>query len=264
MKTPKEAGRKWLGRAAVFALVIMGLYFGSKLIPEQSHSSPVSQPTVAQPAIPPAATTGPAPPLPQPTPTLPETSVPPSTMASTPVQTPTASPTGTVTGSQQVVLSYAVTAEYQLTAATFLSSSQIQQTVNKLAVPGIRTELASQLEQFGAKFALGLGYSSAAEAATSAGYSAQVLMYRFEKFTGGHATIALYMVTQWKTMDGSQYQAPSITLIQMQSSGNTWLYAGTSEPPAGQQPTPKTGLSFDQTVARFQPYLRGYQYVQTS
>ncbi len=145
-----------------------------------------------------------------------------------------------------------------LSVAPFLPKTETKQLLQAIVVAGQTNQLLKAFAYSGPLLAAKLGYPTTDDARYRAGYYVATKMYRVEQFNGRTAVISLYTESHFVTSQNQRYLVPSISVVKMQLQGGKWLYAGSSDPPAGQAPPPKRYLSYAETVARYQPYLKGY------
>ena len=187
-------------------------------------------------------------PTPQPTPAPPAS--PPATKTAAPARKPHVSDAVTA----------AALAMSNLSQAQFLSAEQIRQVVSATVVPAKRAALEQQYVAAGMVFAKQyLGYASVDDARQLAAYSVTTQKYRVASFGKHRSTILLYTVSHWVTGRNLEYYIPSLTVIQMRWIKGQWLYVGSHDPPASMKPLPKPNLTYEQTVQRFKPYLKGFK-----
>jgi len=180
--------------------------------------------------------------------------------ATTPVQTAvpkTAGPPKKVHAKDAVAA--AALAMSNLSQAQLLPAEQIRQVVDSTVVPDKRQVLTQGLQTAGPYFAKFLGYRTIDDARLSAQYTIDTRKYRIAAFQDHHATIWLYTITHWINGSRLEYNIPDMRVIQMRWIRGRWLYVNAHDPPAKALPAPKAHLTFEESVRRFQPYLRGFK-----
>ena len=186
-------------------------------------------------------------------------SVPATTLASVP---PLATP---LDNGRQSAVTAAATAINLVSAAELLPTAQMQTMIEKLVVADQQQALMQAYAASGIVLAHDWGYQDLNEANTRSSYFVETQKYRIDSFQNQTATISLYIVSHWVTVTNLEYQVPSITIVTMRQVNGIWLYASSSSPPASDAPQPLVNLTYDQTVLRFQPYLKGFDdYVTTN
>ena len=138
----------------------------------------------------------------------------------------------------------------------------VQQQVSKLAVAETQAALTSALVQGGQEIATQfMGYLSVDEAANRANYSELPKMYRVERINGDEAVISYFVESQWLDASGNEYHYPGITVVTLKLVAGKWLYVDATVNPSDMRPELVEGLTFEQTVARYQPFLEGFRNV---
>ena len=199
----------------------------------------------------------------------PATQSPPTTLPTSP---PEASPTPTVPSSsatsrppgndgkpegQRAALT-AVTAVGLLSTASFLREDQARQFIDELVAPESQALVADSIQETGPILADYMGYNSADEAALLSKFAERAVMYRVAEVNSQQAKIWLLVETSWVQADGQNFRMPSVNLVTLQRVDNEWRYVSMEASPVGSQPEAQTGLSWDQTMVQYAPYLEGF------
>lgn len=156
----------------------------------------------------------------------------------------------------------AVTCVGILSTAGFLPREQMVGYVSELADPSITAVLPEAIERGTTALAESMGYASTAEAANNANYYAKPQLYRVQTIDAQTALVSLFVVNHYVAADGKEYLMPNVTDVTLKRSGKDWLYVSSVAAPQQRQPEPAAGLTYDETIARFTPYLKGFDDVQ--
>lgn len=175
--------------------------------------------------------------------------------------------------SKDAVIS-AIEAVGGLSVAQLLPPELLRESVNNLAVPESRTVLIELLGPNGRNLATAWGYDSTQDALINSEYRVGTQKYRVDEFdaSAGTATVSLYTVTHFVTRSVTSVNqllwlatdSPRINVVKMRWVNDRWLFVERSDPKPGQAPdfTDKdVGLSFNQVVNRYKPFLEKGGYV---
>jgi hypothetical protein len=171
-----------------------------------------------------------------------------------------------LTKTDQAIVDAATLATTQLTSAALLPESQMALYVDQFAAPSQRSAMLAAMTQNAQSLTVRWGYTSLAQADSSAQYYIQPEKFRIDYKSARSATVSLYVLMHWVTADGQEYMMPGITVISLQHAGNRWYFYSTALPQQGQAPQIVNGTTYEQAVQLYQPFLKeGYRdYVQTS
>jgi hypothetical protein len=219
----------------------------------QSHLVPTTLPSAAVGTVPTTTSAAPAP-------TVTSTVVPSAPISVTPSSGATTSaPVSTESPARRTAVATAATDANLLSAAQLLPSAQMQSMVTQLTAPEQQAPLKQAFAMSGPKLAQAWGYPDTATANVAAQYNLQTLLYHIDNWQATSASISLFTVTHWVTATNLDYRVPGLTIVKLRMVNGKWLYAGTTEPAAGTAPAALSNLTYDQTVERFQPYLKGFE-----
>jgi cytoskeletal protein RodZ len=158
--------------------------------------------------------------------------------------------------SERKIVETAATDANALGSAAFLSPAELRRTTKQLVAPKQQAGFIAATQQSASVQIAETGYTNAADADTYAAYYVNVQKYRVEDVQEQSATVSLYVVTSWTTASQQLYQVPDILTIRLVRVGPKWFYYDSK---LGNEPSTQSGLSFDQAVSRFQPYLKGFK-----
>jgi hypothetical protein len=168
-------------------------------------------------------------------------------------------------GGQQAAVSAAATAQVLLASVKFLPAQQITSVVQAIVAPDTSQAVSQAIASDSGPFATALGFASIDAANKQSSLVVQVLQYMVDQFDGTHAVVRLFTVTSWVTTDSQLFRVPTINVVSLQLINGKWLYVSSKDPSANKVPVPVTGATYDQTVASFRPYLKGFaNYAQGS
>lgn len=158
---------------------------------------------------------------------------------------------------QQAALA-AATAVGLLSTASFLREAQVDQLVDELVAPEVQEQVAASIHESGDFLADYMGYGSVDEASLLSRFAERAVLYRVQEVNKTQAKVWLLVETSWVQANGQNYRMPTINLVTLRWEGDRWLYVSTETSPEGSQPDPQPGLSWEQTMTQFSPYLKGF------
>jgi len=194
-----------------------------------------------------------------------EPSTPPRTSGQTanpperPAAKPPAKPGKSTTGSFDQALKAAVTATRDLSQSQFLPADARNRVIADIVTPSKVASFQTAYASSGPLLARAWGYSDTAQTLAQANYYVSTLKYRTEHYGKRSATFWLYTISHWVTAGGQEYLVPNITVVQLKWNGLSWRFVDSHDPPPNKMPVPELNLSYQQTVQRFQPFLKGFQ-----
>lgn len=162
------------------------------------------------------------------------------------------------TASEQAAVTAAAQALDSLSVAPFLPKAEMKRLTRAVAVARKTSQLIKTFAYSGPLLATKLGYPTTNDARYRANYFVATRKYRVERYTGKTAIISLYTESHFVSSQNQRYLVPSISVVRMELRAGKWRYVSSSNPPAGQAPKPQRYQSYVQTVASYQPYLKGY------
>jgi hypothetical protein len=157
------------------------------------------------------------------------------------------------------MVSAAALAMSNLSQAQLLPVAQMKQVIAATVVPSEQAKLEAAYRSTGRALAQFLGYADIDQTRAAAAYSVTTQKYRVSRYQPPNAVVWLYTVSHWITGQNLEYFIPSISVIQMRFVGGHWRFVKVSDPPASKRPVAVDNLSYDQTVRRFQPFLKGFK-----
>jgi hypothetical protein len=148
-----------------------------------------------------------------------------------------------------------------LATAAFQQPSELNRLTKEHVAPEQRDAFIAATRQSAPVLINETGYTNASDADIYSSYYVDVQKYRVDDVQEQSATVSLFVVTSWTTASKQLYQVPDILTVHLVRVGPSWFYYDSK---LGNEPSPQAGLSYAQTVARFQSYLKGFQDYDTS
>jgi hypothetical protein len=189
----------------------------------------------------------------------------PSSQSGNPSTTPTATttpgqpsddPSQSTPVDQRKIVEVAATVANTLSTAAFQPTEELKRLAKQFVASEQRQAFIATTRQSATVLIAETGYQTAQDADLYSAYYVDVQKYRIEDVQEQSAVISLYVVTSWVTASKEQYLVPDILVIHLERSGSKWLYVRST---LGKEPPVQAGLTYDQTVSRFQPYLKGFK-----